>query len=412
MKTLLALASALLVGTFGIAIAQTARTPADLCAQATPAAEPQTRQFTQAEQVVEPGVDYRAILCTGAGPIYVDLFEDYTPITVNNFVFLAQQGYYNNTTFHRVIQDFMAQGGDPTATGSGGPGYQFPDEFVGFLNFDQPGWLAMANANRPEEGIMGTNGSQFFITTVATQYLDYRHTIFGQVLEGQENVANIELRDPGTATKPGTTLDTVVIITDPSTVRTTYEAPTVATQEEVEAAFAQLANVMPEGITPEVATQTTDELVAAAPTDTQDALQIALTSYNHAYRVSGSVAACQPDSLPFMDVSYSLDAFATPADAAAALADPVWAQVNEAQGLTESSTPQTFASPLYSETTTACDVPAVHALTRWRRGRFVATAEATIPADSQLAPDIWLNDIVGVRLFEPIIGDVLRREIR
>ena len=117
-------------------------------------------RFQEAETVLEPDVDYRAIFCTTAGTVYVDLYESLTPMTVNNFVFLAQQGYYDNTTFHRVIPDFMVQGGDPTATGSGGPGYQFGDEPVGFLTFDRPGLLAMANAGP------GTNGSQFFITTV------------------------------------------------------------------------------------------------------------------------------------------------------------------------------------------------------------------------------------------------------
>ena len=118
------------------------------------------------------------------------------PSTASSF--FREQGYYNNTTFHRVIQDFMAQGGDPTATGTGGPGYSFDDEFVGFLNFDRPGWLAMANSGA------NTNGSQFFITTVPYPSLNYNYTIFGEVLEGQENVANIRLRDPDTATEPGT----------------------------------------------------------------------------------------------------------------------------------------------------------------------------------------------------------------
>ena len=140
----------LLLAAFAVS-AQDAQTPTELCEQAVPAEGPATREFSTADWVLEEGVDYRAVLCTDAGPVYVDLFEAFTPITVNNFVFLAQNGYYNNTTFHRVIQDFMVQGGDPTGTGTGGPGYQFEDEFVGFLNFDRPGWLAMANANRPEQ---------------------------------------------------------------------------------------------------------------------------------------------------------------------------------------------------------------------------------------------------------------------
>ena len=99
-------------------------TPEEICAAAVPAEEPATREYDAPEDVLEPGLDYRAIFCTETGPVYVDLFETLTPVTVNNFVFLAQSGYYNNTTFHRVLEEFMAQGGDPTATGGGGPGYQ------------------------------------------------------------------------------------------------------------------------------------------------------------------------------------------------------------------------------------------------------------------------------------------------
>src|SRR5664279_4025750 len=150
-----------------------ARTPADICASAVPAQNPTTRQFSHPDQVLQPGVDYRAVFCTDVGPVYVDLFEKYAPQTVNSFVFLAQQGYFNNTTFHRVLQGYIAQGGDPTGTGAGDPGYSTPDEFVGFLNFDKPGWLAMANAGP------NTNGSQFFITTAPTPTLNYHYTIFG-----------------------------------------------------------------------------------------------------------------------------------------------------------------------------------------------------------------------------------------
>ena len=215
--------------------AQEAQTPEEICAASVPAADPATRTFAAPEDVLQPGVDYRAIFCTGAGPVYVDLFEDYTPITVNNFVFLAQQGYYNNTTFHRVIADFMAQGGDPLGTGTGGPGYSFQDEPVGFLYFDRPGWLAMANAGA------NTNGSQFFITTAPADHLDFQHTIFGEVLEGQDNVEAIQLRDPETATEPGTSLDTVVIVEDPASVKTTYENPPSATEDEVATAIKGVA---------------------------------------------------------------------------------------------------------------------------------------------------------------------------
>ena len=194
-----------------LSTAQDAPSPQELC-DAAESAELTMMQFSAAEDVLEPEADYRAILCTSAGAIYVDLYESLTPQTVNNFVFLAGQGYYDSTTFHRVIPDFMAQGGDPTGSGSGGPGYQFQDEPVGFLTFDRPGLLAMANAGP------GTNGSQFFITTAPTPHLNYKHTIFGDVLVGQDIVVAIRERDPATASDEGETIHTVLIITDHSLV--------------------------------------------------------------------------------------------------------------------------------------------------------------------------------------------------
>ncbi|MDX1995189.1 MAG: peptidylprolyl isomerase [bacterium] len=189
-----------------------AGTPREICEALQPVQTPANRRYSQPEQVLETSIDYRAIFCTEVGPVYVDLFEDETPITVNSFVFLSQNGYYNNTTFHRVIAEFMAQGGDPTATGTGGPGYQFQNEIVPSLVFDRPGILAMANAGP------NTNGSQFFITTVPTPHLNGSYNIFGEVLEGQNVVDSIRLRDPQTDPAPGTRLDTVLIITDPSAV--------------------------------------------------------------------------------------------------------------------------------------------------------------------------------------------------
>ncbi len=124
------------------------------------------------------------------GEFKVQLFDDQAPITVNNFVFLARQGFYNGTTFHRVLEGFMAQGGDPTGTGMGGPGYQFEDEFSPDLTFDRPGLLAMANSGP------NTNGSQFFITYDATPHLNNLHTIFGEVIEGMDVVNNITRRNP------------------------------------------------------------------------------------------------------------------------------------------------------------------------------------------------------------------------
>lgn len=117
---------------------------------------------------------------TNKGEIKINLFDDKTPITVGNFVNLAQRGYYNGLTFHRVIPDFMIQGGDPSGNGSGGPGYQFKDEFAPDLTHSKPGMLSMANAGP------STNGSQFFITHVPCPWLDQKHTVFGSVVDDQD----------------------------------------------------------------------------------------------------------------------------------------------------------------------------------------------------------------------------------
>ncbi|HPL97006.1 MAG TPA: peptidylprolyl isomerase [Smithellaceae bacterium] len=116
-----------------------------------------------------------AVIETDKGAIRLRLFADEVPVTVGNFVNLARRGFYNNLKFHRVIADFMIQGGCPVGDGRGGPGYRFGDEFVAGLRHDRPGILSMANAG-PE-----TNGSQFFITHVATPWLDDKHTVFGEV---------------------------------------------------------------------------------------------------------------------------------------------------------------------------------------------------------------------------------------
>ena len=138
------------------------------------------------------------------GEFVVELFDDEAPQTVNNFVFLAREGFYDGTTFHRVLEGFMAQGGDPSGTGMGGPGYQFEDEF-GDRTFDQAGLLAMANSGA------NTNGSQFFITYVPTPHLNGRHTIFGQVIEGMDVVNGITRRDPDQ--NPGFAGDAIETIT-------------------------------------------------------------------------------------------------------------------------------------------------------------------------------------------------------
>ena len=142
------------------------------------------------EMTIDPQKRYVATLKTAKGDIKVELLADKAPRTVNNFVFLARQGYYDGTTFHRVLHDFMAQGGDPTGTGAGGPGYRFEDEIHSDLKFDGAGIVAMANAGA------NTNGSQFFITFKATTWLDGGYSIFGRVIEGMDVVLSLRLRDP------------------------------------------------------------------------------------------------------------------------------------------------------------------------------------------------------------------------
>lgn len=161
------------------------------------------RLFEMAEQVLEPDTDYVALLRTNRGDLVVDLYEDRTPVTVNNFVFLALNRYYQGVPFHRVLEDFMAQTGDPTGTGSGGPGYQFADEIVEGLSFDSVGQLAMANAGA------GTNGSQFFITFAATAWLNGAHTIFGEVMSGIEVLDTLTRIDPASPSAVVSPTDTV-----------------------------------------------------------------------------------------------------------------------------------------------------------------------------------------------------------
>ena len=148
---------------------------------------------------------YTAILKTEKGDITVELFADRAPLTVENFVNLARAGFYDGTTFHRVIKGFMAQGGDPTGTGTGGPGYQFGDEFHPSLRHDGAGVLSMANAGA------GTNGSQFFITHGPTPHLDDRHSVFGKVTGGLDVVNGLRERDPQRDRQPGDRIETIEI---------------------------------------------------------------------------------------------------------------------------------------------------------------------------------------------------------
>lgn len=158
------------------------------------------------EMAIDPTKKYSALLKTSKGDIKIALYSDKVPNTVNNFVFLSRAGYYNNTIFHRVIENFMAQGGDPTKTGRGGPGYQFRDEFHPKLRHDKPGVLSMANAGP------NTNGSQFFITHVPTPWLDNKHAVFGQVIAGLDVLLSIPPRDPARVDADAVMINSVEII--------------------------------------------------------------------------------------------------------------------------------------------------------------------------------------------------------
>jgi len=148
------------------------------------------------EMQIAPDGNYTATITTSHGAIEIELYADAAPKTVNNFVFLAREGFYDGVTFHRVIPDFMIQGGDPTGSGMGGPGYRFADEFDGNPHAHERGSLSMANAGP------GTNGSQFFICHSPQPHLNGRHTVFGKVVSG------IEVVD---AIRQGDTMDSVTI---------------------------------------------------------------------------------------------------------------------------------------------------------------------------------------------------------
>ena len=174
--------------------------------------------------MIDPDRSYTATFqMQKGGEFTIELYPKEAPVTVNNFVFLARDGYYDGTTFHRVIEGFMAQGGDPTGTGTGGPGYTFDNEPSPLLRHDSAGTLSMANSGVRNGN--GTNGSQFFITFVPTLNLDGNnpdgglkncaaescHTVFGRVIEGMDVVNGISRRDPGTATRPGDVIKTILI---------------------------------------------------------------------------------------------------------------------------------------------------------------------------------------------------------
>ena len=148
-------------------------------------AEPKSKTYSEPPPMtIDTGKQYTANIETKKGNLVLELFASDVPLTVNNFVFLAREGFYDNTTFHRVIPDFMVQGGDPTGTGTSGPGYSFADEFTEHTHV--AGALSMANAGP------NTNGSQFFITYAPQHHLDGHHSVFGQLIEGMDVLETIE----------------------------------------------------------------------------------------------------------------------------------------------------------------------------------------------------------------------------
>jgi cyclophilin family peptidyl-prolyl cis-trans isomerase len=417
-----------------VVAAQDPQTPEALCEAATPASEPETRTFAQAEQVLEAGADYYAIFCTDIGPIYVDLFEDETPITVNSFVFLAQKGYYNNSIFHRVLAGFMAQGGDPTGQpiGTGGPGYQFEDEFVDSLRFDAPGKLAMANAGP------ATNGSQFFITTVPTPHLDGRHTIFGEVVAGQFNVESIRLRDPQVAPPdaPATVLETVLIINDPDSVMPEIALPEPATREEVEAALAGLAEESAAVLTSlggsrlvdilQVQAENTglyslEDWVATLPESAREEAKLYYTDAGLEYHLQATLnnVPCDLANFPIESIAYGLDVYADAQTASAALRDPALLDVLERQGYAPINVPNTGGPESYfAKRVTACNENMLAIRAIGQRGRFVVMHDSVFPegviapAEQNAEIAIFLVDQLIKPVFEGAFFNILRPEPR
>ncbi len=154
---------------------------------------------------IDESKTYTAHMETDLGTMVIRLFAENAPKTVNNFIFLAENGFYDDVIFHRVIDNFMVQGGDPTGTGMGGPGYKFEDEFHPDLRHSKRGILSMANAGP------NTNGSQFFITHGPTPHLDDRHTVFGEVIEGEEVLMSIPTRDPSNREAPSVKIKSIRI---------------------------------------------------------------------------------------------------------------------------------------------------------------------------------------------------------
>ena len=219
MKRLLALFSLSLISALSLVACGGDDTDSTAIATATRASAPAATDSSQTEAVMlkvgaearapsgalDTSKTYTATFDTEAGTFKVLLFDDEAPLTVENFINLATIGFYDGTMFHRVLENFMAQGGDPIGTGSGGPGYQFRDEFDATRRHDKPGVLSMANSGK------NTNGSQFFITFAPTPHLNDVHSVFGEVVEGLDNAMGIKLRNPATAQTLGDLINSITI---------------------------------------------------------------------------------------------------------------------------------------------------------------------------------------------------------
>ena len=389
-----------------LSLAQGAPSPQELCDAAEPAALT-PMQFAEAERVLQPDTDYRAILCTSAGAIYVDLYENLTTFTVNSFVFLAGQGYYDSTTFHRVIPDFMAQGGDPTGTGRGGPGYQFKDEPVGFLTFDRPGLLAMANSG-PR-----TNGSQFFITTVPTPHLNHKHTVFGDVLVGQDVVEAIRERDPSTASEPGETLYTVLIVTDPAEVDNSDVVELEpATQEQVVAAIEAFAQALPEFVDDSELTglQTTEALAATLPEDLQQSFAAYADLHGHQYRYRLNLInhGCD-EAIFFSSLGYQVDVFEDENAALQAAFDEFIANQYEGLGYRLHGPYST-----YTKDEPTCDGhDGAHLVTHFPYGRILVTLDLLFAREILASAPTTRSVLEALSLqIEPAFTDIFWPEIR
>ena len=407
MRTRMAIALLMILGMISLVAAQAAPTADELCDAAQPM--PLTRmQFESAESVLEPGADYLAVFCSSAGAILVDLYEAQTPMTVNNFVFLAGQGYYDSTTFHRVIPNFMAQGGDPTGTGRGGPGYQFGDEPVGWLVFDRPGLLAMANAGP------GTNGSQFFITTAPTPHLNYKHTIFGEVLDGQDAVVAIRERDPSAATEAGETLGTILILDYPADIDTSGipDAPS-ASQDTVAAAFEAFRDSMPPNVPHD---ETTSGLFDAQSIGEglEDEGRAHFQAYaaahglDYRYRLDIINAGCE-QAIYFSSLGYQLDAYASADDAANAIAD----EFNSAQ-LLDQGYLSAGAGIFARDKTTCAGEAGWQVLEQYRVGPYVVALDVTLAKSLLEEAGITPAALTAnLRLqIEPGFADIFRAELR